>query len=99
MTDAELERALQSIGKAAFVLHYDLLSDLRNRRKIRIQELVARTGYAESGAATRVNRAEAIISASRESDAMRIIAYESPRVELVAIAAAKAWLAARPSRS
>lgn len=94
MTDAELEAALKSIGKAAFVSHYDLLADIRRPREKRIDDLMARTGYARGGAARRVASAQAIFGAGRAGDAIATIA-NSTKTDPRAIAAARAWLADR----
>jgi hypothetical protein len=94
MTDSELERALQSVGKACFITHHGILSDLRMTREERGRRLKATAGYTENGTRTRVNNSEAIIAGGRTADAMAIMAG-SIRTAPQAIAAAKKWLAER----
>jgi phage tail tape-measure protein len=92
MTMNETERALRSVGYQCFALHYPILLDLRMTSDHRIATIQSLTGYTISGARTRVNRAEAIIRAGREAEAMMIIA-NSRRADPRAIAAARSWLA------
>lgn len=91
MTDEEMLRALQSVGFAAFVAHFDIFDGpLSNAdATARLQE---RTGWTAAGCRTRVSRARAVLDAGRKADAYDLIA-RSERTTDAARSRARALLA------
>lgn len=73
MTDAELLRALRSVGMAALVAHLDLFR-APGDAATRAETLRLRTGWAATACRTRVSYAAAIIAAGRLGDALALIA-------------------------
>lgn len=73
MTDAELQRALRSVGMAALVTHPDLFQSPADPAS-RAETLALRTGWAATACRTRVNYAQAILTAGRLRDALELIA-------------------------
>ncbi|MDE1345580.1 hypothetical protein [Vibrio aestuarianus] len=83
MDDVELDKKLKSVGKAAFVSHYELFRDFTNGRISRadaIETLVTKKVSNEAGAAIRVGNAKLIFENSREQDALDLI-LQSNRVD------------------
>jgi hypothetical protein len=69
MTDEQLARHLQSVGKAAFVTHLDLFrSSLSGEAAA--DRLAALTGWSPDACRTRVSKARAILAAGRLADAL-----------------------------
>lgn len=81
MNDGQLERSINSIGKACFVKYFDNFSNKSISREDLIEKLMETEGYKESGCVTRVAQARRIIDAGRSKDALIIIA-SSNRVPL-----------------
>lgn len=79
MNDEQLERRLQSVGKACFVRHYDLFADRRMDRVDAADHLMKAESFTPLACATRVSHARAIIDAGRARDALWNIA-QSARV-------------------
>ncbi|HHF3141645.1 MULTISPECIES: hypothetical protein [Vibrio] len=83
MDDTDLDKKLKSVGKAAFVSHYELFRDFTNGRISRadaIETLVTNKVSNEAGAAIRVGNAKLIFENSREQDALDLI-LQSNRVD------------------
>ena len=72
MTDDQLERYLQSVGKAAFVTHLGLFQ-ARQSNDDTAGELEAVTGWKPLACRTRVSNARAILKAGRLADALDLI--------------------------
>jgi len=73
MDDVQLDRSLQSIGKACFVKYFELFSDSKLKDHDLIDLLMKHEGYKESGALTRVSQSRRIIREGRAKDALKII--------------------------
>lgn len=73
MTDAQLQRALQSVGLAAFVTHLELFQGAEDTAGAAAR-LQAATGWAETACLTRVRYARAILAAGRRNDALARVA-------------------------
>lgn len=73
MTEDQLERHLQSVGKAAFVTHLALFQS-NGSNDAAAGELEGLTGWKPLACRTRVSKARAIIEAGRLADALKIIA-------------------------
>ena len=74
MDNSQLERSLQSIGKACFVKHYELFTDHRVDGADAAEYLLKAERFTEKACSTRVSHARAIIRAGRANDALRNIA-------------------------
>lgn len=73
MTDADLLRALRSVGMAAFMAHLDLFQAPTDTAT-RAETLRLRSGWTATACRTRVNSASAILNAGRLRDALTLIA-------------------------
>lgn len=73
MTDAELIRALRSVGLAAFVDHITIFDSPLSGAEA-AAELQERTGWAAPACRTRVARARRVIAAGRVAAALEQIA-------------------------
>ena len=83
MDDSELDKKLKSVGKAAFVSHYELFLDFTKGRISRadaIESLVRQKVSNEAGAAIRIGNAKLIFENGRELDALDLI-LQSNRVD------------------
>ena len=74
MNDEQLERSLQSIGKACFVRYFLRFSDEPMSNEDLIELLMRKENYMESGCITRVTQARRIIASERGVDALLIVA-------------------------
>ena len=74
MNDAQLIRALQSIGKECFVTYFQKFADPSLTNEYLRDMLHQQRGYRPSGCSTRVSRARAIIKAGRAKDALLEVA-------------------------
>ncbi|MBU0653512.1 MAG: hypothetical protein KJ914_00075 [Gammaproteobacteria bacterium] len=91
MDKDELIRKLNSVGKQAFVEHFDLSQNFASGRISRdqaIDELVKLEVSNESGVGIRVGNAKLIFEAQKEMDALSII-LESKRVPASVVATAR----------
>ncbi|MCP5358222.1 MAG: hypothetical protein H7A06_08765 [Pseudomonadales bacterium] len=88
MTDTQLNRTIQSIGKGCFVKNFALFIDAKISNDDAIEQLMLEHGYQESGARTRVLGSRRIIASGRAKDALKIIA-SSERVPLSTSSAAR----------
>ncbi len=76
-----MERALQSVGMAAFIDHFDIFAGPLDAGKA-AAVLTKRMGWDIGGSRTRVNRARAIIAAGQTDRAFaRVIAATRVSVE------------------
>ena len=84
MNDKQLDRTLQSIGKACFVNHFTELSDLSLPNEAVARILVEREPEWDEASALhfRVRGARRIIKAGRAQDALRLIAASPKMREL-----------------
>ena len=73
MNDEQLQRSLQSIGKACFVKYLDTFSNSQISNEDLIDYLIAQESYKESGARTRVTQARRIIREGRTADALHMV--------------------------
>ncbi|ELV8757594.1 hypothetical protein QO227_08410 [Vibrio vulnificus] len=83
MDDTDLDKKLKSVGKAAFVSHYELFLDFTKgeiSRADAIETLVRQKVSNEAGAAIRIGNAKLIFENGRELDAIELI-LQSNRVE------------------
>ncbi|MCU8462382.1 hypothetical protein ABMX64_04635 [Vibrio vulnificus] len=83
MDDTDLDKKLKSVGKAAFVSHYELFLDFTKgeiSRADAIETLVRQKVSNEAGAAIRIGNAKLIFENGRELDALELI-LQSNRVE------------------
>ena len=91
MKDEELIRKLNSVGKQAFVEHFDLFQNYAYGRLSRDQareELICLGVSNDSGAAIRVGNAKLIFEANREMDALLLI-LDSKRIPTSVLAMAR----------
>ena len=73
MTDEQLADALRSIGKAAFVEHFELFRDYAAGRRTK-GHCDRELSVSGRGSAWRLGPAKAIFDSGREHDALRLIA-------------------------
>lgn len=91
MNHEDLIRKLNSVGKQAFVEHFDLFGKYASGQinRYRAVEELVRLGISnESGAGRRVGSAKLIFEARKEADALEII-LESRRLSTSVIAEAR----------
>lgn len=74
MSDEQLRRSLQSIGKACFVRYFPQFSDTFLRNEHLVELLMRQENYVKSGCITRVTQARRIIASERAVDALLIVA-------------------------
>ena len=80
MTEQQLIRALNSIGKRCFVTYYEAFKNLNNSTEQLIELLMQNESYEESGCKTRISQSRRIFLERKETDALDII-IESIRLE------------------
>ena len=91
MNDEDLIRKLNSVGKQAFVEHFDLFKKYaagQINRESAIDELVSLGVSNDSGAGIRVGNAKLIFDALREGDALEIVS-DSNRMPVSVITEAR----------
>lgn len=83
MNEAKLNRELNSVGRATFVQHFDLLSECppEGHPKDCLAELVRLRRSNSAGAGRRCYAARRIFRANKEMDALRMVS-NSPGVPL-----------------
>ena len=74
MNDAQLSRALQSIGKECFVTYFLKFNDHSLSNQDLCEILINERGYRPSACSTRVSKSRSIIKAGCAKDALMIIA-------------------------
>lgn len=94
LDDGELLRALRSVGFAAFVEHFETLTDASLTVATAIDRLAANSLWNEAGRRMRVGNARRIVRAGRVDDALRLVAAAG-RVEPRIVEAARRRLAER----
>ena len=95
MNEQELTRKLNSVGKSAFVVFFDLFKEFSNGRISRdacIDLLVNKKVSNSAGAAIRTGNAQQIFRAGMEQEALEIVA-NSDRLDVAITSMARKLLA------
>lgn len=96
MSDQQLHRNLQSIGKECFVTFFEEFWDLTLSNEDVAEKIGKRRGYTEKSCRSRTSHARSIIKAGRAKDALNVIFLStSPRLSnhiKKRAAALAAWL-------
>lgn len=74
MTDAQMEKALRSLGMECFVKYFGLFADESLSRGYLVELLAKEENYTEKASNTRVTNARRIIKAGRAKDALAMVA-------------------------
>lgn len=97
MNDEELERALQSVGKACFIRHVSIFTDILIDDGTAIERLKAASHWSEAGCKIRVSHAHRIVRSGKTRLAVEKIA--GSRLSSEDIALARQWLSSEMLRS
>lgn len=88
MTQQQLERSLQSIGKECFVRYFEYFNDNHYSNGDLVSFLVQKEGYMESGCKVRVSQSRRIIKEEMVEDALNVI-ISSKRLDSATLMSAK----------
>lgn len=89
MTDNQLQRCLQSIGKGCFIKYYSSFANLKLSVEDIVDVLKCNENYDERASKVRVNSARRVFKEKRSLDALAII-VESKRLDKwIVLAASK----------
>ncbi len=74
MTDEQLDRNLQSVGKECFVTYFEIFSDRQLENRDIAERIYKERGYTWKSCNSRTGHARGIINAGRAKDALTLVA-------------------------
>lgn len=89
MTDKQLLRCLQSIGKGCFIKYFASFANFNLPVEDIVEELKSNEGYEEKASKTRINSARRIFKEQRSLDALTLIVQSKRLNQELVLAAYK----------